>query len=148
MTDELFTSFGESKEDVVADRMLIEGLFGDLYKDRIIYRERITILSEVIKTEVTDKEFSLWHRPVRLLYADPVFDGMYDRWINSKELECGFALGIPDHPCIYTWGGLSIAYAAFTLWPGSKRVEYISNMSDGELRTDFGHVMWERPRLR
>lgn len=148
MTDELFTRFGESKEEVVANRNLIAELFGNLYNDLIIYHERITILSEVLKTEITEKKFSLWHRPVRLLKADPVFDGMYDRWISSKELECGFALGTPDHQCIYTWGRLSVAYAGFKIWTGSKRVEFISNMSNDELLNDFGHVMWERPRLQ
>ncbi|HCA58569.1 MAG TPA: hypothetical protein DEP46_11355 [Blastocatellia bacterium] len=147
MADEFFTPFGESKEEIVADRNLIEELFGNLYKDRIIYHERITILSEVIKTEITEKEFSLWHRPVRLLNADPVFEGVYERWQSLKELECGFNFGTPDHPCVYACGRLSVAYSGFKIWPGAKRVEYIGNMSDEELRIDFGHVMWGRPKL-
>ncbi|CAN5607766.1 hypothetical protein BH24ACI3_BH24ACI3_16260 [soil metagenome] len=147
MSDEPLKPFDTIKEAVVADRELLEELFSNLYGSRIIYHERITILSEVIRYEITDGEFSLWHRPVKLLYANPVFDGMYERWKNLPHLEYGAALGIDDHPYIYQGGNLSMAYGLGVVWPGRELIEMVSNMSDDQIETDLGHIIWDRPRV-
>lgn len=147
MNDELFTRFGESKEHVVADRKLIEDLFDNLYKNRIIYNERITILSEIVDIQINDGDYEFTHRPIRLLEILPTCEDWYDRWVGRGVLSCGGNLDIPDMPHVYTHGRLSTAYAGYRIWPGFKRVEHVSNMSDDELRTHFGHIMWDRPIL-
>lgn len=147
MYDELPIDFGESDEDIVADRALLEHLFSNLYNNTFIYHERITILSEVVRYEVTDEKFTLIHRPVKLLRADQMCEGMYERWLTYGDLEYGAAVANLNHPYIYTHGRLSITYGAGKIWPGAKRVEYISNMSDDDLATDFNHVMWGLPKL-
>ena len=147
MYDKLPIDFGESDDDVVADRALLEHLFSNLYNNTFIYHERITILSEVVRYEVTDERFTLFHRPVKLLRADAMCEGMYERWQSYKDLEAGANLSLPDHPYIYTRGRLSMAYGPGKIWPGARRVEYISKMSDDDLVTDFNHVMWGLPKL-
>jgi len=142
MNGDHLTRFGESKDGVVADRPLIEALFGSLYKDRIIYHERITILSEVIKIDIADDRYELHHRPIKLLHADPICEGMYERWQMHTHLvaSAGLSSEMPQH--IYASGRLSTAYGAFKVWPGAKRVEYISNMPDEELTTGLRQIMW------
>jgi len=105
----------ESDDSVIADRKLVEDLFNNLYESRIIYHERITILSEVIKAEITDEKYELWHRPIKLLNANPVFDGMYERWNDRPHLVCSAALSLTDHPCVYANGRLSLPYSSFTI---------------------------------
>ncbi len=134
---------------IVVDRQLLEELFSDLYENRIIYHERITILSEVERVEITDSELDVWHRPIRLLYKpDHWFvDGMYERWISVAPLRCGAVLGNKDFLYKYHCNGrLSAPYIPFLLWPHKDLVKKISSMTDEELKTDLQRVLGENRR--
>ena len=147
MTEELFTRFGESESCINADRKLIEDLFGNLYNNLIIYNERHTVLSEVFDVEISDDEYTFKHRPIRMLEMMPTVEYLYDQWQSVPHLTAGAGLDPEKFPHVYASGRLSTTYAGNCWWPGAKRVEYVVNMSDDELRTDFGHVMWNRPKL-
>ena len=47
------------RSSIVADRQLLEELFANLFENRVIYHERITILSEVERVEITDSELDV-----------------------------------------------------------------------------------------
>lgn len=128
----------------VADRKLLEELFSGLYRNRIIYHERITVLSEVIKCDISDEEIQFWHTPIKLLSADPVFDGMYERWTSRPHCVVGVNLKVSGHPYIYYRKRLSMPYSGFLVWPDSEIVEKVSSLADDELINELPRLIWNR----
>ena len=130
----------------VADRQLLEKLFGDLYENRIIYHERITVLAKVERVEVGDRVFDLWFRPIKLLYKPDIYwvEGMYERWVSSSPIQIGANFDIPDIPYHYDSNGrLSMAYSSHLIWPHKEVVKEISLMTDEELKTDLRRALRE-----
>lgn len=134
---------------IVADRRLLEELFADLFENRIIYHERITILSEIERVEITDSELDVWHRPIRLLFSPdhPFVDGMYERWQSAAPIRCGAVIGNKDFLYKYHPNGrLSAPYVPFLLWPHKGLVKKVGAMTDEELKADLHRMLAETRR--
>lgn len=128
----------------IADRELLRELFPSLHENRIIYHERITVISEVIKVEISDEEFELWHKPFRLLSAEPVFNGMYEGWQEEPYCAAGVPLNVENHPYIYDRGRLSMPYSGFLIWPSPEIVSKLSECSDDDVHSLVGRILWNR----
>lgn len=144
MSAEQTISDGDGSIRQVADRALLEELFSGLFRNWIIYHERITVLSEVIKFEISDAQIEFWHKPIRLLSADPCFDGMYERWTSLPHCKAAVGLNLSSLRYIYDRRRLSMPYVGFVVWPDPEIVEKVSSLANEELITELPRLIWNR----
>lgn len=134
----------DDKPAIVVDNTLLERLFGNLYQNRIIYHERITVLAEVERFKLRENEFDLWFRPVRLLITldHPEVAEMYERWVQRATCQIGVNFGIPDMPYYYhSTGRLSMPYGPGTIWPNYELVRQVSMLSDDNLERNVRRLL-------
>ncbi len=131
-----------SEPEMIADVPLIERLFSDLFEKKIIYHERITILSELTNYEINNNCLDIWHKPIKLLYAGPFLDA-FEHWQREAPLECGINLAAQGIRFTYRKGRLGGAYIPFVIWPDIELVKLVSYLSDEELERDLHRILWE-----
>ncbi len=123
---------------------LFESLFSDLYENKVIFHERVTMLCDVVRYEVTDKRFDIWLNWVR-----PLFLGIFEpRFLETHEeihLSATFEFGPYDWQ-LYDGHSIGQAYCPFTLWTDKKTVETVCKMSKEELEASLSNILWDRPR--
>lgn len=121
---------------------LFGSLFSDLYENKVIYHERVTMLCEMIRYEVTEDGFDVWLNWVKPLYLS-VF---HPRYLDTREelhLGAAFLAGEDPFP-LYDGHRIGRPYCPFTLWTDKQTVETICKMNDEELETDLSKLLWNR----
>ena len=119
---------------------LFESLFGDLYENKIIYHERVTMLCEVVSYEVTNEGFDIWLNWIKPLYLGPFYQEFLD---TREEIHLGAAFLVnEDMFRLYDGHAIRRAYCSFTLWTGKETVEAVCKMSDEKLGTDLHDLLW------
>jgi len=121
-------------------KKLFESLFSDLYQNKVIYRERVTMLCEVVRYEVTDEGFEIWLNWLKPLYLGPFHPVFLD---TREEIHLGAAFLVYEH-AFRLYGGHRIThpYCPFILWTGKETVEAACKMSDEELKTNLSELLW------
>ena len=119
---------------------LFESLFSDLYQNKVIYRERVTMLCEVLRYEVTDEGFDIWLNWLKPLWLGP-FDPVYLYTREEIHLAAAFLVN-EDMFRLYDGHKITCAYCPFILWTGKETVEAVCKMSDEELETDLHELLW------
>ncbi len=120
---------------------LFESLFSDLYQNKVIYHERVTMLCEVVRYEVTDDQFEISLNWLKPLYLGP-FDPEYLH--TRQEINLGAAFLDNDKHFLPLYDGYRIGrpYCPFILWTGKETVEAVCKMSDEELATNLHDLLW------
>lgn len=119
---------------------LFESLFSDLYQNKVIYRERVTMLCEVVRYEVTDEGFEIWLNWLKPLYLGP----FHPRYLDTREeinLGASFLFNEPAFR-LYDGHQITCPYCPFILWTGKETVEAVCKMSDEELKTNLHELLW------
>ncbi|MEJ7847043.1 MAG: hypothetical protein WKF92_03025 [Pyrinomonadaceae bacterium] len=127
-------------EKLPNSKELFESLFSDLYQNKVIYRERVTMLCEVVRYEVTDEQFEIWLNWLKPLYLGP-FEPVY---LDTREVIHLGAAFMVDEPAFRLYNGHQISrpYCPFILWTGKETVGAVCKMSDEELETDLHEMLW------
>jgi len=125
---------------------LFESLFSDLYQNKVIYHERVTMLCEVARYEVTEEGFDIWLNWLKPLYLGP-FHPVYLDTREEIHLGAAFLLGgafLADEGAFRLYDGhrISRPYCPFTLWTNKETVEVACKMSDEELETNLHELLW------
>ena len=128
---------------------LFESLFSDLYQNKVIYNERVTMLCEVVRYEVTDEGFEIWLNWLKPLYLGP-FHPVYLDTHEEINLGAAFllegAFGVDETAFrLYDGHCISRPYGQFILWTGRETVEAVCKMSDEELETNLHDLLWNSP---
>ncbi len=120
---------------------LFESLFSDLYENKVVYHERVTMLCEVIRYEVTEDGFDIWLNWVKPLYLSI----LHPRYLDTREqihLASAFRVG-EDSFRLYDGHSIGRQYCPFTLWTDPETVESVCRMSEEELETDLHTLLWK-----
>lgn len=119
---------------------LFESLFSDLYQNKVIYHERVTMLCEVVRYEVTNEQFDIWLDWLRPLYLGP-FDPEYLH--TREEIHLGAAFQVNEDAFrLYDGHKIGDPYSPFILWTDKETVKAACNMTDEELKTDLHDLLW------
>jgi len=120
-------------------KKLFESLFSDLYENKVIYHERVTMLCEVVRYEVTDEQFDIWLSWIKPLYLGP-FDPAY--LDTHEEIHLGAAFMFDEDMFrLYDGNRISRPYCPFILWTDKEKVEAATKMSDEELKTNLNELL-------
>lgn len=122
---------------------LFESLFSDFFQNRIIYHERVTMLCEVARYEVTEDGFDIWLNWIKPLYLG-IFDPVY--LYTREEIHLGAPYDFGDSFSLYDGHCIGRPYCPFVLWTDKRLVESVSRMSDEELETNLGDLLWKSAR--
>lgn len=119
---------------------LFESLFSDLYQNKVVYHERVTMLCEVVRYEVTDEQFDIWLNWIKPLYLGPFHPQFLD---THEAFHLGAAFMVnKDTLRLYDGHSIGHAYCPFTLWTGKDIVKAVCEMSDEELETNLHDLLW------
>ena len=135
---------GELKdsERLSDSKELFESLFTDLYENKVIYHERVTMLCEVIRYEVTEEGFDVWLNWIKPLYLGD----FYPEYLDTHEeihLGAAFVVGNGDFS-LYDGHRIGRAYCPFSLWTDKGLVETVAKMSAEELESNLSNLLWKR----
>ena len=119
---------------------LFESLFSDLYENKVIYHERVTMLCEVVRYDVTEEQFDIWLNWLKPLYLGPFHPAYLD---TREEIHLGAAFQVNEDAFrLYDGHRITHAYCPFTLWTDKETVETACKMSDEELKTNLHELLW------
>ena len=121
---------------------IFESLFSDLYENKVIYHERVTMLCEVIRYEVTEEDFEVWLNWIKPLYLGDFHPEYLD---THEEIHVGaaFVVGNGDFS-LYDGHRIGRAYCPFSLWTEKGLVETVAKMSAEELEANLSNLLWKR----
>ncbi len=127
------------KRKLPNNKELFESLFSDLYENRVIYHERVTMLCEVVRYEVTEDGFDISLNWIKPLYLGPFHPLYLD---TREEIHLGASFEFGDSFSLYDGYRIGRPYCPFVLWTDKQLVETLSGMSDEQLETDLSQLLW------
>ena len=117
-------------------------LFDNLYENKLIYHEKVTILCEVVSYELKEDSFKIELKVVKPLHNEFDYQNRIFNYIISKPT---FEVSSP-----YEFGGkkvingkkIGISYCPFTIWADPLLVEKVSKLNDDELHIQLHDLLW------
>ena len=125
------------------NKELFENIFTNLFENKIIYHERVTVFCEVDKYEVTEKGFQIWLKPVKPLIKLVGFrERSYSRLVEKKvfSLSSTFEFG---NSTLFNGKMIGRPYCPFILWPNKELVEEVSQLNEVELTEKIYNLLWD-----
>jgi hypothetical protein len=124
------------------DKEVFEYLFNNLFENKIIYHERVTILCEVDRFEVTEKRFEIWLKPLKPLMKLSGFrENFYNRLVEKKifSLAASFEFGDTSTK-LFDGKLIGRPYCPFMLWPLKELVENICKLEGEALKEEISKL--------
>lgn len=117
------------------DKEIFENLFSNLYENKIIYHERVTVLCEVDRYEVSENDFRIWLKPLKPLmklkgYRENFYNGLVEKKIFT--LSSTFEFGDTGYK-LFDGKKIGRPYCPYMLWPIKEIVKDICNSNDKTL---------------
>ena len=122
-----------------SDKEVFEYLFNNLFENKIIYHERVTILCGVVSFEVTEKGFEIWLKPLKpLMKLSGVREIFYNRLVEKKIFTLGATFEFGDSKTkLFDGKTIGRPYCPFMLWPIKEIVEKITNLEGEALKEEI-----------
>ncbi len=128
-----------------SDKEVFEYLFNNLFENKIIYHERVTILCEVNRFEVTEKGFEIWLTPLKPLMNLKGFRQIfYNKLVDKKVFSLGATFEFGDsNTKLFDGKMIGRPYCPFMLWPIKEMVEKISSLEGEALKEEISKLYWD-----
>ncbi len=125
-----------------SDKEVFEYLFNNLFENKIIYHERVTILCEVDRFEVTEKRFEIWLKPLKPLMKLSGFrENFYNRLLEKKIFSLGASFEFGDtNTRLFDGNKIGRPYCPFMLWPLKEMVENINKLEGEALNEEISKL--------
>lgn len=122
----------------------LESLFTNLFDNKVIYHERVTLLCDVDMYRITEGDFRVWLKPVKPLYLgyQNRRERMYKYLVEKKIFSLGSALRA-DYGKLFDGKRIGRPYCPYTLWASKELVERVSKMNDQELDEHLYDMLWD-----
>ena len=127
------------------DKEIFEYLFTNLFENKIIYHEKVTMLCEVDSFEVTEKGFEIWLKPLKPLMKLSGFrENFYNKLVEKKIFSLGATFEFGNSKTkLFDGKTIGRPYCPFMLWPIKEMVEKISKLEGQALNDEVSKLFWD-----
>lgn len=124
-----------------------EGLgiyFKNLFENKLIYHERVTILCELVKCELKEEKFSVELKAIKALGDMSEVQNRMFQHITSKPTFTVSATYILGSRKIINGKKIGRPYCPFLIFAEATVVEKICMMNDKEIEDNLYSMLWEK----
>lgn len=120
----------------------IKLLFDNLFENKLIFHERVTILCELMKYELKDDRFSVELKAIKALNNNSEGKNrMYQHIISKPTFTVWSKYTLGDYK-IFDGKKIGMPYCSFDIFGDITIVEKVCQMSDTEIDDNLYSILW------
>lgn len=122
----------------------LEALFNNLFENKLIFNERVTILCELVKCELHDDRFKVELKPIIALDNNRDYRNRMYKHITSKPTFTVSATYTFGNYKIFNGKRIGRPYCPFVIFADPTMVEKVCKLMSTEIPEDIFDLLWKQ----